>query len=109
MTSARQDSASSGPTALRMQLGAQLRRLRKGSNVTRETAGWEIRASESKISRMELGRVPFKERDIEDLLTLYGVADDERAALLMLARQANAPGWWQRFADIVPPWFGPAQ
>jgi hypothetical protein len=88
-----------------MQLGAQLRRLRKGSNVTRETAGWEIRASESKISRMELGRVPFKERDIEDLLTLYGVADDERAALLMLARQANAPGWWQRFADIVPPWF----
>ena len=62
-----------GPTVLRMLLGAQLRRLREASGVTREGAGWEIRASESKISRMELGRVGFKERDVADLLTLYGV------------------------------------
>ena len=62
-----------GPTVLRMLLGAQLRRLREASGVTREDAGWEIRSSESKISRMELGRVGFKERDVADLLTLYGV------------------------------------
>jgi hypothetical protein len=103
MTSARQDDVS-GPTARRILLGAQLRRLRQGRNVSRETAGWEIRGSESKISRMELGRVPFKERDVADLLTLYGVADDERAAFLALVRQANIPGWWQQFGDIVPPW-----
>jgi hypothetical protein len=103
MTSARQDDAG-GPTARRILLGAQLRRLRQGRNVTRETAGWEIRGSESKISRMELGRVPFKERDVADLLTLYGVADEERAAFLALARQANVPGWWQQFGEIVPPW-----
>jgi hypothetical protein len=103
MASARQDDAG-GPTARRILLGAQLRRLRQGRNVTRETAGWEIRGSESKISRMELGRVPFKERDVADLLTLYGVADEERAAFLALARQANVPGWWQQFGEIVPPW-----
>jgi hypothetical protein len=102
MTSARQDDAG-GPTARRIQLGARLRRLRQNRNVTREMAGWEIRGSESKISRMELGRVPFKERDVADLLTLYGVADEERAAFLSLARQANVPGWWQQFGDIVPP------
>jgi Domain of unknown function (DUF5753)/Helix-turn-helix domain len=96
---------SSGTAALRIQLGGQLRTLRKTRRVSREQAGWEIRASESKISRMELGRVPFKERDIADLLTLYGVDDDERAALLSLARQASAPGWWQRFADVIPSWF----
>ena len=62
-----------GPTVLRMLLGAHLRRLREAQGVTREEAGWEIRASESKISRMELGRVSFKERDIADLLTLYEV------------------------------------
>ena len=67
-----------GPTVLRMLLGAQLRRLREANHVTREAAGWEIRASESKISRMELGRVGFKERDVADLLTLYGVHDDDR-------------------------------
>ncbi len=76
--------------------------------MSRETAGWEIRASESKISRMELGRVSFKERDVADLLTLYGVTDEEeREAWLTLARQANTPGWWQREGDILPSWFQP--
>ncbi|PWR04930.1 transcriptional regulator [Micromonospora acroterricola] len=96
----------SGPTVLRILLGAQLRRLRESSGVTREGAGWEIRASESKISRMELGRVGFKERDVADLLTLYGVTDEqEREALLKLARDANSPGWWHRYGDVLPTWF----
>ncbi|MFC5923075.1 helix-turn-helix domain-containing protein [Micromonospora vulcania] len=95
-----------GPTVLRMLLGAQLRRLRESSGVTREGAGWEIRASESKISRMELGRVGFKERDVSDLLTLYGVTEEqEREALLKLARDANSPGWWHRYGDVLPTWF----
>ncbi|WP_420884038.1 helix-turn-helix domain-containing protein [Micromonospora sp. CPCC 205547] len=95
-----------GPTVLRMLLGAQLRRLREASGVSREGAGWEIRSSESKISRMELGRVGFKERDVADLLTLYGVtAADERTALLKLARDANSPGWWHRYGDVLPSWF----
>jgi hypothetical protein len=100
--------AAGGPTVLRMLLGAHLRRLREAEGVSRETAGWEIRASESKISRMELGRVSFKERDVADLLTLYGVTDEEeREAWLTLARQANTPGWWQREGDILPGWFQP--
>ncbi|WP_425413115.1 helix-turn-helix domain-containing protein [Micromonospora citrea] len=98
--------SATGPTVLRMLLGAQLRRLRESSGVTREGAGWEIRASESKISRMELGRVGFKERDVADLLTLYGVTEpDEREALLKLARDANSPGWWHRYGDVLPSWF----
>ncbi|WP_372444337.1 helix-turn-helix domain-containing protein [Micromonospora qiuiae] len=89
-----------------MLLGAQLRRLRESRGVTREDAGWEIRSSESKISRMELGRVGFKERDVADLLTLYGVTDEqERFALLKLARDANSPGWWHRYGDVLPSWF----
>ncbi|MEU8301533.1 helix-turn-helix transcriptional regulator [Micromonospora sp. NPDC048909] len=95
-----------GPTVLRMLLGSQLRRLRESTGVTREGAGWEIRASESKISRMELGRVGFKERDVADLLTLYGVTDaEERELLLKLARDANSPGWWHRYSDVLPTWF----
>jgi hypothetical protein len=94
-----------GPTALRIRLGARLRRLRQDRGIGRDTAGWEIRGSGSKISRMELGRVPFKERDVEDLLTLYGVDDDERAALMALTRRANAAPWWQPFGEVVPPWF----
>src|SRR4029453_6040295 len=82
-----EEAPGSGPTVLRILLGTQLRRLREGKGITREDAGWEIRGSGSKISRMELGRVSFKERDVADLLSLYGVTDTkEREALLGLAR-----------------------
>ena len=107
MTTTQSDGGSAGgPTVLRILLGNQLRTLREANGVTREAAGWEIRASESKISRMELGRVGFKERDVADLLTLYGVTDEkEREALLTLAREANTPGWWHRYGDVMPAWF----
>jgi transcriptional regulator with XRE-family HTH domain len=96
----------SGPTVLRILLGSQLRRLREAVGITRERAGYAIRASESKISRMELGRVGFKERDVADLLSLYGVTGaEEREALLALAREANTPGWWHRYSDVLPGWF----
>jgi transcriptional regulator with XRE-family HTH domain len=95
-----------GPTVLRMLLGIQLRRLREAKGLTPEQAGYEIRASRSKISRVEHGRVGFKERDVADLLSLYGVGDEqERQRMLSLARQANNQGWWAKYDDIMPDWF----
>jgi len=95
-----------GPTVLRMLLGIQLRRLREATGLTPEQAGYEIRASRSKISRVEHGRVGFKERDVADLLSLYGVTDEqERQRMLALARKANDRGWWAKYDDIMPDWF----
>jgi len=89
-----------------MMLGAQLRRLREEKGISAEQAGHAIRASHSKISRMELGRVGFKARDVADLLTLYGVDDEEeRASVLELASRANEPGWWHNYSDLLPSWF----
>jgi transcriptional regulator with XRE-family HTH domain len=94
-----------GPTVQRLVLGGQLHRLRESRGISAEQAAEAIRGSHSKISRMEHGRVGFKERDVSDLLTLYGVTDgEERAALLNLAREANTPGWWHAYADILPTW-----
>jgi len=99
---------SAGPTVQRLVLGGHLRRLREQAHITTEQAAGVIRGSHSKISRMEHGRVGFKERDIADLLTMYGVTDgDEREALLKLARESNTPGWWQGYADILPHWVEP--
>jgi len=95
-----------GSTVRRIQLGARLRALRLAKGLSREQAGFPIRASESKISRMELGRVGFKERDVADLLTLYEVADEaERERLLALTREANAPSWWHTYGDVLDTWF----
>jgi transcriptional regulator with XRE-family HTH domain len=99
-------SARADATVVRMLLGHQLRRLREAAGVTPEQAGDEIRASRSKISRMENGRVSFKARDVADLLTLYGVTSEQmRAKMLELARRANTPGWWATYSDILPDWF----
>ncbi|MET8334321.1 helix-turn-helix transcriptional regulator [Streptosporangium canum] len=96
----------SGPTALRILLGSQLRRLRETKGLSREEAGHLIRGSESKISRMELGRVGLRERDVADLLTFYGVEDEAaRSAVMDLLLRANEPGWWHRFNDLLPSWF----
>jgi hypothetical protein len=99
-------SESRGPTALRIIIGGQLRRLREAASVTPDAAAYEIRASRSKISRMEHGQVGFKDRDVADLLTLYGVTDEQtRATMLSLARQSNTPGWWSKYDDLLPDWF----
>ena len=95
-----------GPTARRIVLGAQLRRLREAADIPRADAGYSIRGSESKISRLELGRVGFKERDVADLLTMYGVTDPgEREVFLEMVKRANEPGWWHRYTDLMPSWF----
>src|SRR6201986_1190955 len=89
-----------GPTVPRMLVGIQLHRFREAAGITPDQAAYEIRASRSKISRMENGLVRFKERDITDLLTLYGVTDDKTRT-----RQANTPGWWSKYGDIMADWF----
>jgi transcriptional regulator with XRE-family HTH domain len=91
---------------LRILLGARLRRLRESRGLSAARAGNAIRATASKISRMESGKVGFKQRDVGDLLTLYGITDpDERATTLSLAKEANKQDWWHRYSDVLPNWF----
>ncbi len=94
------------PAVLRILLGAQLRRLREAKKITLEDAGYVIRASHSKISRIESGRVGFKERDIVDLFIHYGVTDQAQIQTLRgFAARANSRGWWHAYSDVLPSWF----
>ena len=95
-----------GPTVQRMLVGARLRRLRTDLGLTREQAADHIRASAWKIHRLENGQVSFKERDLRDLLDLYQEHDPQDVAdTLAMAREANHPGWWQHYGDVLPAWF----
>jgi transcriptional regulator with XRE-family HTH domain len=92
----------------RLVLGRHMRRLRESAYVTTEQAAAAIRGSSSKISRLELGRVSFKQRDIADLLTLYGVtSNDEYESLMRLAWEANERPWWHDYSDVLPAWVEP--
>jgi transcriptional regulator with XRE-family HTH domain len=94
-----------GPTVPRMALGARLRVLREDMRLTRAEAGAAIGVSRSKISRLEHGRTGSKPHDVDALLTLYGVVGEaERGIVRSLADQANTPGWWHTYSDIIPAW-----
>jgi hypothetical protein len=94
-----------GATVRRMLVGARLRRLRTDKGISREQAGEAIRASAWKIHRLENGQVGFKDRDVADLLALYGVTDPhEVAAFAAIAREANTPSWWSPYGDLLPSW-----
>ena len=93
-------------TVLRMLLGTRLRRLREAAGITPEDAASQIRASRSKISRLETGRVGLKRRDVRDLLILYGVTDEPRQSrFLAQVERSNAPDWWMKYTDVLPDWF----
>ncbi|WP_205325901.1 helix-turn-helix transcriptional regulator [Glycomyces sp. YM15] len=96
----------SGTTTLRVMIGSKLRQLRQDADISREEAAYEIRADATKISRVELGRVSFRLRDVRDLMVMYGVTDeDEIERVVEMAREANRPSKWKRYNDFLPDWF----
>jgi transcriptional regulator with XRE-family HTH domain len=91
------------PTVARLQLGARLRELRLAAGISGDRAGAALRATGSKISRVEGGHVPVRGRDVTDLLKLYRVSDPGvRNDLLALADQSAGQGWWDAYADTMP-------
>ncbi|MFD4351141.1 helix-turn-helix domain-containing protein [Nocardia sp. NPDC058518] len=90
------------PALLRRVLGVRLRRLREAAGISGDAAGRAIRASHSKISRLEAGRVGFRVADVDDLLTTYGVRDaDLRDEYRRLVQRANRTGRWQAGPDLT--------
>lgn len=90
------------PTVRRRRLGAELRKLRETAGVLSEAAAEAIGCSQSKISRMETGRAPFRVEEVVGLLDLYGVTDmSRREELTALSRASRTKGWWNTFDDVV--------
>jgi transcriptional regulator with XRE-family HTH domain len=95
----------SSPTARRRRLATALRQLREERNLNCTEAGKAVGWSESKISRIETGRIKIAQPDLELLLDLYEVTGETRAGLFTLARQATHRGWWRSYSDALPAWF----
>ena len=95
-----------GPTVLRMILGRQLQALREKAGLTYEQAAETIYTSAWTLRRMEKAEVGLKLNYVKGLLMAYGITDaPEIDAFLALAREANKPGWWHSYTDVLPTWF----
>lgn len=93
------------PTVGQVVLGKRLQELREASGLSREEAARVLRVASATVRRMEMAEVALKIPYVQVLLDAYGVAEDEAAAFVGLAEDANQPGWWQRFHDVLPDWF----
>ncbi|MFI6086504.1 helix-turn-helix domain-containing protein [Streptomyces sp. NPDC051218] len=95
----------SAPTVGQVVLGRRLQDLRERAGLKREEAARILRVAPATVRRMEMAEVALKIPYLQLLLKSYGVADEEADAFVTLAEEANKPGWWQRFHDILPGWF----
>ena len=88
------------PTVRRRRLASELRRLREASQLTIDEVGEKLECSASKISRIETGHVEVTPRDVRDMLELYAIDEDQREALVQLAREARKKGWWHAYNEV---------
>jgi transcriptional regulator with XRE-family HTH domain len=95
----------SAPTIGQLVISRQLQALREKAGLSREQAGKLLRVTVATVRRMETAEVGLKVPYIQLLLPAYGLSGEEVAVFLGLADEANRPGWWQRFHDILPDWF----
>ncbi|GGW09713.1 helix-turn-helix domain-containing protein [Streptomyces capoamus] len=93
------------PTVGQVVLGKRLQELREAAGLSREEAARVLRVASATVRRMEMAEVALKIPYVQVLLTAYGVAEEEADAFVRLAEEANQPGWWQRFHDVLPDWF----
>lgn len=91
------------PTIGRRMLAADLRRHRLAAGRTIEEVAAHLECSPAKVSRLETGVVKVGPQDLRAILELYGVGGDETEVLFGLVRQARTRGWWEAYADVVPP------
>nr|WP_203643643.1 helix-turn-helix transcriptional regulator [Streptomyces sp. SID14478] len=82
-----------------------MRDLREAADLKRDEAARALRVTGATIRRMETAEVALKIPYVQMLLELYEVPEGEIEAFVALAEEANLPGWWQRFHDVLPDWF----
>ncbi|POX44289.1 transcriptional regulator [Streptomyces sp. Ru71] len=93
------------PTVGQVVLGRRLRELREAAGLSREEAARVLRVASATVRRMETAEVALKIPYVQVLLETYGAGEAEAAEFVTLAEEANRPGWWQRFHDVLPDWF----
>src|SRR6266540_3344075 len=94
-----------GSTVPRRQLGRYLRQLREAANMTVKKAADELEWSPVKIWRIESGQTSMRSLDVETMCRKYGASDEMTQALMGLAKETKARGWWHSYGDAVPEWF----
>lgn len=90
------------PTLRLRRLAAELRRLRGKAGLTREEVTERTGINAATLYRIETVQARPQRRTLMALLDLYGVAAEDRAEWLDLARQSAEQSWLQSFPSDLP-------
>ncbi|QHC22303.1 helix-turn-helix domain-containing protein [Streptomyces sp. GS7] len=94
-----------GSTVPRRQLGRYLRDLRNRARLTVRTASRKLEWSEAKLWRIESGQTSLRSLDVEAMCKIYGAPAELTTALMGLAKETKARGWWHAYGDVIPEGF----
>ncbi|MDT0346026.1 helix-turn-helix domain-containing protein [Streptomyces litchfieldiae] len=94
-----------GSTVPRRQLGRYLRDLRMKAGMTVRGAAKALEWSEPKLWRIETGQVALRALDVRAMCETYGADVEWTEALMGLARETKARGWWHAYGDVIPDGF----
>ncbi|MFG1744162.1 helix-turn-helix domain-containing protein [Micromonospora chalcea] len=94
-----------GSTVPRRQLGRALRDLRTEARMTLDGAAEAMQCSRQKMWRIETGLGPTRAVDVKALCELYAATPELTTALVALANETKAKGWWHSYGDAIPDWF----
>jgi len=70
----------------------------------RQVAG-RLEISVATLYRYEGGQVSLRAVEVENMCRLYGASAEMTEALMGLARETKARGWWHAYGDAIPRWF----
>jgi transcriptional regulator with XRE-family HTH domain len=94
-----------GSTVPRRQLGRYLRELRNQARLTVRAASRQLEWSEAKMWRIETGQTSLRSLDVEAMCKVYGAPQQLTDALMGLAKETKARGWWHAYGDVIPEGF----
>ena len=85
----------------RLLVGTALRRYREHLGLGLDDAARVLECDRSKISRIETGLRGIRPKELRELLSEYGVGEQEKADLTAMAGAVRADTWQPDYGDVL--------
>ncbi|MCT2590766.1 helix-turn-helix transcriptional regulator [Streptomyces sp. N2-109] len=93
--------ARSGPTVAHRVLATRLRVLREGAGLTLGQAAGALGSHPATVRRIERAETGLDAGQVQLLLARYRVTQAETERILTSLAEANLPGWWHRYREVM--------
>jgi transcriptional regulator with XRE-family HTH domain len=91
------------PTARRLRIGVELRRLRERAGMTATEAARALGTTQAQISNIEANRFGISAERVRTLAHIYGCTDEPLVDALADMAADRTRGWWEEYRDTLPP------